>query len=308
MKYSFVLPAYKATYFKEAIDSILTQTYKEFELIIVNDASPDDLYSIVMSYDDPRIHYYVNETNIGGKDLVAQWNHSISYAKGEYVILASDDDVYFPHYLEKMDALVSRYPEVQVFRPRIQVIDAQGCINHVYGCLGEKVTQVEYWYHWSSIGSTIGHVLFNRTSLIRRGGFVNFPMAWGSDDASILMMGYNGICFEPDILYSFRNSGLNITSKKINYHTLIRKVEALRMYYCWLKDFLERYDVTSTQDSFYKEANQERLDNLFQALTVNLINRTTFFHALRALPTLINLDYVSVLVVFKRLALRLLNK
>ena len=64
MKYSFVLPAYKATFFKEAIDSILAQTYKEFELIIVNDASPDDLDSIVNSYSDSRIRYYVNEQNI----------------------------------------------------------------------------------------------------------------------------------------------------------------------------------------------------------------------------------------------------
>ena len=51
-KYSFVLPAYKARFFREALDSILAQTYKDFELIIVNDASPEDLDSIVKSYDD----------------------------------------------------------------------------------------------------------------------------------------------------------------------------------------------------------------------------------------------------------------
>ena len=49
MKYSFVLPAYKARFFKEALDSILNQTYNDFELIIVNDASPEDLDSIVNS-------------------------------------------------------------------------------------------------------------------------------------------------------------------------------------------------------------------------------------------------------------------
>ena len=94
-KYSFVLPAYKACYFKEALESILNQTYSDFELIIVNDASPEDLDSIVSEFDDSRITYYTNETNIGGKDLVEQWNKSLTYAKGEYVILASDDDVYF---------------------------------------------------------------------------------------------------------------------------------------------------------------------------------------------------------------------
>ena len=96
MKYSFILPAYKARFFREALDSILSQTNKDFDLIIVNDASPEDLDSIVRSYNDSRIRYYVNEKNIGGKDLVAQWNHCLEYAKGEYVILASDDDVYSP--------------------------------------------------------------------------------------------------------------------------------------------------------------------------------------------------------------------
>ena len=93
MKYSFVLPAYKAAFLREAIDSILAQSYPDFELIIVNDKSPEDLASIVDSYHDERIQYYVNAQNIGGHDLVAQWNHCITYATGKYLILASDDDL-----------------------------------------------------------------------------------------------------------------------------------------------------------------------------------------------------------------------
>lgn len=76
--YSFVIPAYKSSFLKEAIDSILAQTYTNFELIIVNDASPEDIESIVNSYEDYRIRYYVNSENIGGKNLVAQWNKSIT--------------------------------------------------------------------------------------------------------------------------------------------------------------------------------------------------------------------------------------
>ena len=92
VKYSFVLPAYKAKYLNEAIDSILNQTYKDFELIIVNDASPEDIDSIVKRYDDDRIQYYCNEKNLGGTDLIAQWNHSITYAKGEYIGFVDSDD------------------------------------------------------------------------------------------------------------------------------------------------------------------------------------------------------------------------
>lgn len=57
IKFSVTVPAYKPQYLVECIDSILAQTYKNFELIIVNDASPQDLDSIVSKYDDPRIRY-----------------------------------------------------------------------------------------------------------------------------------------------------------------------------------------------------------------------------------------------------------
>ena len=143
VKYSFVLPAYKAKYLKESIDSIINQTYTDFELIIVNDASPEDVDSIVNSYQDDRIQYYRNEKNIGGTDLVAQWNYSISYAKGEYLILASDDDIYSLEYLEKMDTLVRRYPETNVFRCRVKRFDNSGKILQIDGYEGEYLTKIE---------------------------------------------------------------------------------------------------------------------------------------------------------------------
>ena len=301
MKYSFVLPAYKAAYFRKAIDSILNQTYTEFELIIVNDASPDDIDSIIRSYQDSRIKYYVNEHNIGGKDLVAQWNRSISYAKGEYLILASDDDVYFPEYLEKMDALVMKYPNVKVFRPRVQVVDGQDAILRVYGSLSEKVTPLEYWYHWNTVGSSIGHIVFERESLIEKGGFVNFPMAWGSDDATMLMLGSDGICFANEILYSFRNSGVNITSQINDYYALTKKIEAHRMFYNWMKDYLERYHASSDYDAFYKNVLLGELDELFQNLTLGFINYSSLYAVLRSLPNIFRLEYVSRLSVIKRI-------
>ena len=65
IKFSVTVPAYKAQFLSECIDSILAQTYKNFELIIVNDVSPQDLDSIVKRYDDPRIRYYKNKEATG---------------------------------------------------------------------------------------------------------------------------------------------------------------------------------------------------------------------------------------------------
>jgi glycosyltransferase involved in cell wall biosynthesis len=69
-----VLPVFKAKYLSESIDSILNQTMSDFELIIVNDQSPDDIDSIVFSFNDSRIQYDINEKNIGGTDLILNWN------------------------------------------------------------------------------------------------------------------------------------------------------------------------------------------------------------------------------------------
>ena len=96
MKFSFILPAWKGRYLREAILSILNQSYSDFELIVVDDCSPDPLEKIVEAFKDPRIEYHHNEHNIGGRDLVAQWNHCLQYAHGDYVILATDDDLYEP--------------------------------------------------------------------------------------------------------------------------------------------------------------------------------------------------------------------
>ena len=123
MRFSFILPAYKRIYIKEAIDSILLQKYTDFELIIVDDCSPDHLDEIVGTYDDNRIAYYKNPENIGGKDLVAQWNKCLEYANGDYVILATDDDLYEPDFLSTFVELILQYPNANLFRARILNVD-----------------------------------------------------------------------------------------------------------------------------------------------------------------------------------------
>lgn len=253
--YSFVLPAYKSTFFNESIDSILTQTYANFELIIVNDASLDDLDTIINSYSDTRIRYYKNEKNIGGTDLVAQWNNCLEYAKGEYVILASDDDKYFPDYLEKINALVKKYPNVNVFRPRIQKIDASGEIISIEGYLNESISQIEFAYQLFSrrISSGIPYYLFKLNALKENEGFINFPLAWFSDDATVINLAKNGIVSTPEILFSFRLSNQSISGGANTLDTMVKKIKATKRFYNWFELFLKNINITEQNDLFYKK-------------------------------------------------------
>ncbi|MGN1164813.1 MAG: glycosyltransferase family 2 protein [Lachnospiraceae bacterium] len=231
-RFSFVLPAYKGRYLAESIQSILAQTVTDFELVIVNDCSPDDIASIVAVNSDERIRYYENEQNIGGSDLVAQWNKCLSYARGEYVILATDDDLYEPNFLEAFVPLIEKYPEVGVFRARTVSVYSDGKIISLDKGYREFLRIEEFFYHYlSGIKGGIPQLMFVRSKLIESGGFINFPLAWGSDDATMLKMAFNGIVHSQEFLVKFRWSDINISSDH-TARTSLSKLDA-RLLFCY---------------------------------------------------------------------------
>lgn len=231
-KYSFIMPAYKARFLKEAIDSILKQTFIDLELIIVNDASPEPIEEIVKSYNDCRIQYYKNEVNIGGMDLIAQWNKCLSYAKGEFVILATDDDVYDIDYLLKMDQLVCKYHDCDAFRPQVMVVNDKLNIKEVDGFMPEFCDKSVFLYYFLKrhINTGIGFWIFRRSRLLKNGGYSEMPLAWCSDDLTALVMAENGVCFYPQPLYKFRHSGESISTKRNGPVELKEKLCAMQLF------------------------------------------------------------------------------
>ena len=99
VKYTFLLPAYKPDFFEEALRSIKSQTYSDFKVLVSDDCSPHDLKYIYNKVcgDDARFSFRRNEVNMGRKSLVSHWNLLVDMCDTEYLILASDDDVYEPN-------------------------------------------------------------------------------------------------------------------------------------------------------------------------------------------------------------------
>ena len=126
MLLSIGLPAYKSQYLEKAIQSILDQTFRDFELIILNDASPDPIKEVINKFDDPRISYFINEKNEGREDLASCWNMVLKKASGKYFVLASDDDYYEPVFLEKLVAKAQQFPGIDIFHCRLRLVDAFG--------------------------------------------------------------------------------------------------------------------------------------------------------------------------------------
>ncbi|MBI3772172.1 MAG: glycosyltransferase [Gammaproteobacteria bacterium] len=97
---SIVLPTYNRAYvLPHAIRSVLSQTYSNLELIVVDDNSSDNTRAIVESFSDPRIHYVRNEPNL---KLPRALNRGFSLARGDYLTWTSDDNMYAPTAIEKM--------------------------------------------------------------------------------------------------------------------------------------------------------------------------------------------------------------
>lgn len=96
-------------YLREAIDSILGQTFKDFEFLIINDGSTDDSEQIIESYPDSRINLIHNERNMG---LVKTLNMGLKHARGEYLARMDGDDISLPQRFEKQVAFLEANPEI----------------------------------------------------------------------------------------------------------------------------------------------------------------------------------------------------
>ncbi len=121
---SVEMAAYNAERFiGRAIDSVLAQTYKNIELLIIDDGSADGTADVVASYNDKRIRYI----RLPHKNCAAARNRAIAEAKGEYLLCVDSDDFIEAEYVEKIVACAERHPEVDYFYPRSLVpVDGRG--------------------------------------------------------------------------------------------------------------------------------------------------------------------------------------
>jgi len=104
------MPVYNGEkHLKEAIDSILNQTYTDFEFLIINDGSTDSSVEIIESYTDPRIRLVHNEKNLG---LTPTLNRGLEIAKGEYIVRMDADDISLPERIKKQVKFMDENPDV----------------------------------------------------------------------------------------------------------------------------------------------------------------------------------------------------
>ena len=115
---SVVMLTYKrADIVPHAIESILAQTNPDFELIILNDGSPDNTDEVIKKYQDKRIRYYKNKEN---KGIAYSRNKAASLARGKYIMIMDDDDISLPNRIEKQAQYMEAHPEITVLAGQIK--------------------------------------------------------------------------------------------------------------------------------------------------------------------------------------------
>ena len=155
MKISVLMPIYRTDerFLREAIESVLAQTFADFELLLLDDCPEDDRETVVRSYDDPRIVYLQNERNMG---ISAARNRLLDEAKGEYLAIFDHDDVCLPDRFAKEVAYLDAHPACGVVSGWTR-ITSNGATN--------TYPEEDHEIKWRMMG---GPTLWHPASMIRK--------------------------------------------------------------------------------------------------------------------------------------------
>jgi glycosyltransferase involved in cell wall biosynthesis len=166
-KISVLMSAYNAArYIGEAIQSVLAQTFADFELIIINDGSTDDTEKVVRSFPDSRI-VLVTQSNEG---VAAALNKGLGLARADLVARFDADDVCYPHRLEQQYRFLEAQPEYVIVGTAADYADEAGAyvFTHQPAAMGNEAIQAGIKAHCPFIHSS---VLYRKEAILACGGY-----------------------------------------------------------------------------------------------------------------------------------------
>ena len=280
-KVSMLVPAFKDSYLSQSINSLLSQTYDNFSITVVDDASPNNIECIVKSFSSDRLKYYRNPQNIGGHNLVANWNSMLKYAEdADLVVLASDDDIYHPAFLSTLVNLSLKYPSVDLFHCRVGVIDGQNNPIHWGASIAEFESDIDFIYQRAVNRRTqlISDFMFRRTALMNIGGFTDYPKAWHSDEMTVYKIARGkGVVCSQETLFFWRSSNQNISSR---ISDLKEKAIATDLHRSEMREFIKSLVPHTQRDEFLHQQLKARCSQEIERQLIYDMLKAPFFKAL----------------------------
>lgn len=200
---SVITPVYNnAPYMREAFDSILNQTFGDFEYIVINDGSTDDSLDILAEYakQDPRFRI----ASHGNQGYIAALNEGLRSARAEFIARMDADDVAMPDRFEKQIAYLHAHPECVVCGGRVLLIDSEGAPLRE---MCDELTHEEIdGAHLAGRGGTIIHpAMMARRSAIHAIGNYSTAYPWAEDLDFFLRLAEVGrVANLPDVILRYR--------------------------------------------------------------------------------------------------------
>ncbi|MBW1676052.1 MAG: glycosyltransferase [Deltaproteobacteria bacterium] len=209
-KVSVIMSVYNGEpYLREAVESILNQTFTDFEFIIIDDGSTGSTREILSSYDDPRIRLVDNGENIG---LTKSLNKGMVLARGEYVARQDADDVSLPERLASQVHFLADHPEVGVLGTAVKIINSEGEVASI-GRHEVEDTDIRFKLLRNN-SFAHGSVMFSRIIFERVGGY-DENLGYTQDyDLWWRMSRHTRLANLSEPLYCWRKAEGNVTSSR----------------------------------------------------------------------------------------------
>jgi len=208
-KISVLMPVYNGEkYLKEAIESVLHQTFSDFEFLILDDGSTDKSAEIIQSYADSRIVFLQNEKNLG---IVKTLNHGLDAARGEFVARMDADDVSLSERLKTQLQFLEAHGEFVLCGSAVEVVDEKSDILRTYvPFLDDATLRMALALHNNF---THGAVMMRKDAVMQVGKYSEQAYLVEDYDLWIRLSRVGKICNLPQILYQWQENPLGECSR-----------------------------------------------------------------------------------------------
>ncbi len=239
--FSIVITVFnKENYITDTIQSVLDQSYKNFEVIILNDGSTDDSETKILKFSDPRIRYFSQKN----KGAATARNFAISKSRNEYIALLDADDHWYPFYLEEQKKSINAYPEEFVFATATEVKIHKKSYDSSYSIKANNGKPIKTNYFE---GSFLTSILHSSSTVIRKNvfeevGWYDPSIKSGQDTDLYVRIGLEyDVVFNPKVCatYIVRKNSLFQNTKKIEDKANFEAYESYEKDNPALKKFLD---------------------------------------------------------------------
>lgn len=204
---SICIPTYNSgKYILETVNSVLNQTWKNLEVLVIDDCSSDNTVEVLHSITDPRFRLIENEKNLG---MTGNWNKCVRSCQGEYVKLIPADDILYPECLAKSVPALIKHPDVTLVCVGTDLINDEGTVTGHYmhwpkdGVFsGKKIAKASAM--WNDFFGNPVSFLFRRADFDAVGGFDETIPYILDFDICMGLAARGNVCFHTEYLTAFR--------------------------------------------------------------------------------------------------------